>query len=207
MKMDANTEQRVSDARAKHRQDKKTPFLIRDDGMLYPNTPLMRRNQRFRPYYGDVKASLADRMRFLAGLAARREVVYNPEPEAPFDIGTASVDDLLNFAVEQFGRVLDPSKPVKKLREEVFALSQMGDALPGSESPSDELSGGGGDDHDAPTTAAGGVSGGALGLLSAAAIPTGQAIESAAPLRGGRQPRGANVGRQRDAGTSVQTAP
>lgn len=198
MRMDDNTEQRVSDARGKSRQDKKTPLLIRDDGVLYPNVPLVRKNPRFRPYYGDPKASLDDRMRFLAGLSKRREVVYNPEPEAPFDIGKASVDELLTFSVEQFGRVLDPNKPLAKLREEVYMLSQL---------PEQELTGGAGQ-----TDSEGGEPDIAAAVAVAPAVaglgmpPEGQAIEPTAPLRGGRQPRGSNAGRQRQAGAPAAEA-
>lgn len=207
--MDDVTEERASNARArskKHAQDTKVPFLIRDDGMLYPNTPLVRRNPRFRFYYGDPKASLSDRMRFLAGLSKKRDVIYNPEPDEPFDIGKAGVDELLAFAVEQFGRVLDPNKPLKALREEVFALSQLPDVVPGVASALD--------DDDAATARAAALAQKAAdeaGSAPAAVIglgqpPAGHAIETPPPTRGGRQPRGTNTGAARAAGTRAAEA-
>lgn len=131
--IDAATEQRIADRRARLRQNQSVPFLIRDDGMLYPNTVLVARKPNFRPYHGDPKATLTDRLRYLQGLGAKRAVSYTPEPEAPFDIGAADVDALAEFAQEQYGAILDTSKPIKTLREQVYKLSQLPDpalALP-----------------------------------------------------------------------------
>ena len=201
--MNDQDEERVAGARArskKHGQDQRVPFLIRDDGMLYPNVPLVRKSPRFRLYYGDPKASLADRMRFLSGLSKKREVIYNPEPDEPFDIGKADVDALLNFAVEQFGRVLDANKPIKALREEVYALSQLPEVAPDRIELAEVMQ-----RPDPRLTVA----------EPAAAIPVfatlgqppeGHAIEQPAPTRGGRQPRGANAGTPRAAGTKTAEA-
>lgn len=201
--MDDVTEERASNARArskKHAQDTKVPFLIRDDGMLYPNTPLVRRNPRFRFYYGDPKASLSDRMRFLAGLSKKRDVIYNPEPDEPFDIGKAGVDELLAFAVEQFGRVLDPNKPVKALREEVFALSQLPEVVPGVASALED------DDAALARAAALAEQNAAPAIAGLGQPPAGHAIETPPPTRGGRQPRGTNTGAARAAGTRAAEA-
>ncbi len=127
-KIDPATEQNIAERRARLRQDRKVPLLIRDDGMLYPNTKLVARNPRFRPYHGDPMASLQDRLRHLQGLGAKRAVTYTPVPEEPFDIGAADGDALVHFAQEQFGAVLDPSKPLKVLREQVFKLAQLDEA-------------------------------------------------------------------------------
>lgn len=124
-RIDPATEQRIADNRSRLRQDKSVPLLIRNDGMLYPNTKLVARKPEFRPYHGDPKASLQDRLRYLKGLGAKRAVSYEAPPEEPFDIGGADADALANFAMEQYGAVLDPSKPVKVLREQVFKLSQL----------------------------------------------------------------------------------
>lgn len=123
--IDAATEERIAERRSRLRQDKKVPLLIRDDGMLYPNTKLVAKKQNFRPYHGNPKASLQDRLRYLKGLGAQRAVVYTEEPEEPFDIGKADADALVQFAMEQWGAVLDPAKPLKVLRSEVFKLSQL----------------------------------------------------------------------------------
>jgi hypothetical protein len=127
MSIDAATEQRLADARSRQRQNRETPLLIRDDGMLYPNTALMRKHPRYRPYHGHPKANLDERMRYLDGQGPKRDVTYEPPP--PFDIGAADVDALINFAQEEYGMVLDPSKPVRTLREQVFKLSK-GEPVP-----------------------------------------------------------------------------
>ncbi len=123
--IDAATEQRIAEARARQRQDKAVPFLIRDDGMLYPNVPKVRERSgaKFRPYHGSPKATLDERLRYLKGLAPARPVTFT-EPE-PFDVGTATADELVQFAQEQWGELLDPSKPLRQLREAVMQLSRL----------------------------------------------------------------------------------
>jgi len=141
--MAANEHEAVDRAHAP-RQDRKIPLLIRDDGMLMPNTALLRSRPRFRLYHGDPKASLEDRMRYLKGLQSRRKVVMEPVDE-PFNLATADSDTLIQFALDQYGVVLDPSKPAKVLREMVFALAQKEEqGLSGDdgESSSPEASGG-----------------------------------------------------------------
>lgn len=130
--IDQATEERIAQARSKQKQLKNPSLLIRDDGMLYPNTEKMQKNPRYRPYYGDPKASLDERMRFLQGLGSKRQVVFS-EPQEPFDIGKADVDALVSFAIEQYGVALDPAKPIATLRQKVFDLAQA-DAQPADDS-------------------------------------------------------------------------
>lgn len=128
MAIDETTEERA--ARARKRQDKRTPFLINEaDARLYPNTELMRKRPGYRLYHGDPKADLATRKRFLLGLTQRREVKYDASADAlpEFDLNTAGVDEILTFATEQYGVVLDPNLPIARLRRKVFDLSQMSD--------------------------------------------------------------------------------
>ena len=115
-------EQQVADARGRNRQDKHTPLLIRDDGMLYPNTKLVAKNPRFRPYHGNPHATLEERMRYLQGLGPRTKVVFE---QPVFDIGKADKDQLVAFAMDEYGAVLDPSKPINKLRQEVAKLAEL----------------------------------------------------------------------------------
>jgi hypothetical protein len=159
-------------ARSRRRQLSNPPLLIRDDGLLYPHTKLVARNPRFRPYHGAANASLEDRMRYLQGLGAKRQVVFNPEPE-PFDIGAADVDALLQFAQEQFGVVLDPNKPLRALREHVYNLAQLPD----------------------PSLALPDANGGAIN--ASPAVIEAQAQDTAAQQgtrTGGRQPRTSGLG-------------
>lgn len=123
--IDQALEEQIAARRSRQRQDLKNPMLIRDDGMLFPNTKLLAAKPRMRPYYGDPKATLDDRMRYLQGLQGKRAVKYDPVDDEPFDIAAADVDTLVQFALDQYGAVLDPSKPVKVLREQVFKLSQI----------------------------------------------------------------------------------
>ena len=205
MAIDETTEERA--ARARRRQDKRTPFLINEaDARLYPNTELMRKRPGYRLYHGDPKADLATRKRYLLGLTQRRDVVFDPEAaKAPeFDLNTATVDEMMTFATEQYGVVLDPNMPVAKMRLRVYELSQMtdeqllaeigarsGPAI-GAQDAANQADGTADQDDPAAAAARVGALGGGLGLPQ----PVGQPIESAAPLRGGRQPRGQNTSKK-----------
>lgn len=126
MAIDENLEQRVAEHRSKTRQNKTQPWLIRDDGMIYPNTPLTAKNTRFRIYHGDVKASLEDRMRYLQNLGSKRRVINSAtaaDDEAPFDIAKASKEQLIEFAQEQYGEILDPALHLNKMRSMVAKLA------------------------------------------------------------------------------------
>lgn len=117
-------EEQITEARMRNRQSKNPPFLIRDDGMLYPNVPLVAKKNNFRPYHGDPKASLDERMRYLSGQASRRKVTYTPVDE-PFELGKATADEVVAFAMEEFGAVLDVGTPIDKLRKQCYELSQL----------------------------------------------------------------------------------
>lgn len=118
-------EARVAAHRASTRQDIKVPFLIRDDGVLFPNVPLIAKKPNFRPYRGDINATLEERMKFLRGVSGRR--VINTEvvadEEAPFDIAKASKDDLIKFAADEFGEIIDPADHLNKIRSVVAKLA------------------------------------------------------------------------------------
>lgn len=124
MAIDQATEQRIAERRAKQRHLSNPPFLIHiEDGRLYPHTKLSAANPRYRPYHGDPKASLDDRMRYLQGLGGKRQVVFS-EVDEPFDIGKADVDELVMFAMDQYGVALDPAKPLNELRKKVADLAK-----------------------------------------------------------------------------------
>lgn len=126
MAIDENLEQRVADHRGKTRQSKTVPFLIRDDGVLFPNVPLIAKKSNFRPYHGDVKATLEERLNYLKGLPGKRRVINSAvqaDEEAPFDIAKASKDELIAFAQEQFGEIIDPAEHLNKIRSVVARLA------------------------------------------------------------------------------------
>lgn len=124
--LDENFEARVAQHRGRTRQDKQVPFLIRDDGVLMPNVPLIAKKPNFRPYHGDVAASLEERMQYLKGIPSRRRVINSAvlaDQEAPFDIAKASKDDLIKFAEEEYGYTVDPATHLNKIRSDVAKLA------------------------------------------------------------------------------------
>lgn len=120
-------EQVLANARGQRRQDKRVPLLIRDDGMLYPNVPLVAKKNNFRPYHGDPKASLEERMAYLQGFGQQRRKVVFEQPEEAFELGKATADEIVAFAMQEYGAALDPSTPIDTLRAECYRLSQLPD--------------------------------------------------------------------------------
>jgi len=124
----AEQEQRLSDANSrtgKKKQDRENPMVIHvEDGRLMPNTPRLRVHPMYRVYGGSLDASLPERMAWLKGMMRMPRKVVNTAPaDEAFDIGTATADDLVLFALEEFGQVLDPTLPLKKLRTRVAELA------------------------------------------------------------------------------------
>lgn len=144
--MSVTTQQEIQMANAratsrKYGQDKKHPFLINiDDGRLMPNVERLRkhRSAKYRVYTGDVKASLDERMAYIkSGVGPARSRVVNTTPEEPFDVGTASKEDLVAFAASEYGLVLDSGKSLKLLREQFVATLKK---LDGEGAGEDDLS-------------------------------------------------------------------
>jgi hypothetical protein len=136
-------EQVLANARGQRRQDKRVPLLIRDDGMLYPNVPLVAKKNNFRPYHGDPKASLEERMRYLQGFGQQRRKVVFEQPDEAFELGKATADEIVAFAMQEYGAALDPSTPIDTLRAECYRLSQLPDMdLPIAAQGAGMLSGG-----------------------------------------------------------------
>lgn len=134
-------EANLSNAIARGRQDTKTPFCINvKDGRLMPNVPEILAHADYRPYKGNYKASLDERMAYLRsggfGGAAKRAVVMPVEDtvpvaeEEPFDIAKASKDELVAFAFDQYQEVLDPSTHLTTLRSQVTKLAKAAAADP-----------------------------------------------------------------------------
>lgn len=118
--------QTANDRSSKKRQDKTNPMVIHiENGRLMPNTPRLRAHKDYRVYTGDINANLITRMQWLAGARRSTPKIIDSTAAAPvFDIGTASPDDLIMFAFENYGQVLEPALPPKKLREAVKALAE-----------------------------------------------------------------------------------
>jgi hypothetical protein len=126
-------ESKVADARARQRQDKTHPLLINaQDGRLMPNVPRIRNNKKshYVVYTGDPKATLESRMRWLKTLStngARR--VIDTSEDAPFDIGKASKQELVDFAIAEYQITLDVNTDHRKLRGQVKTLAEQHEAL------------------------------------------------------------------------------
>jgi hypothetical protein len=106
--------------RAQTAQDKRNPFLIHvDDGRLMPNVARLRGHAKYRVFTGSPKATPEERMAWLRSMGNG-----TPLPtEDPFDIGTASVAELIAFAASEYGVTLDPSTHHNKMRAELGRLA------------------------------------------------------------------------------------
>lgn len=106
--------------RAQTAQDKRNPFLIHvDDGRLMPNVARLRGHAKYRVFTGSPKATPEERMAWLRSMGNGI-----PLPtEDPFDIGTASVAELIAFAASEYGVTLDPSTHHNKMRAELRRLA------------------------------------------------------------------------------------
>ena len=179
MAISAAMEERMSAAvQSRNAQNKRHPFLINiDDGRLVPNVPRLGGkaavkdangrtvdpaippHPKYRVWRGDPKASRAERLRILnEGMRIEAAPVIDPafvaSTEAAFDISTASAEELVAFANEQYGTKLNANTPVHLLRGKVKALAvKHGDAAapapaagigaalaPAGEEPDDSLS-------------------------------------------------------------------
>lgn len=117
--------QRANDGRSTKRQDKTNPFVINiHNARLMPNTKRLREHKDYRVYGGKHDDSLEVRQRWLKGAGRMiQQVVDSTANAAPFDVGTATAEDLVMFAYENYGKVLDAKLPPKKLREAVKELA------------------------------------------------------------------------------------
>jgi hypothetical protein len=144
----AEVNQVANTALVQAKQDKKVPFLIHvHDGRLVPNVPqlggdgkLVPPNPLYRPFRGNPKASLDERMAYLASgqgatgavQTVTRTVVLAPEDvdpdltgdDAPFDIGKASREELVRFALDTYGVALSETTHLTRLRSEVNKLAR-----------------------------------------------------------------------------------
>lgn len=122
-------------------QDKTVPFLInRNNGRLLPNVVRLRSHKDMIPYRGSVKANLEDRMRYLRTGGARRDVAMSEPVELPpFDVSTASKDELITFAQEEFKLELNPQAPLHIMRNQILkAAKEAEDADATSSGPQEE---------------------------------------------------------------------
>lgn len=115
------------------RQDTSSPLLINiKDGRLMPNVPNIRSLPDYRPYHGDPKANTATRMAYLrsGGHGANRApapVIF--EDVQPFDVSKATKDELIAFAMNEYGLALDASADIRTLRKKVADAADAAGSL------------------------------------------------------------------------------
>lgn len=149
--MAINEEQLSAVYQARNAQNRKRPMLINiDDGRLMPNVPRLGgrpevRDQqtgrvlepgipphpKYRVYMGDPNATREERMRVLrVGMGIETAPIFDTQPTAaPFDIATASAEELVAFAQQQYGMSLSPNTPVHLLRGRVKAAAEKANDL------------------------------------------------------------------------------
>lgn len=133
MAFDEGLEERVAAHRGRTRQNRAAPWLIRDDGAIFPNVPNIAKKNNFRVYHGDIKAPLEERLRYLQGLPGKRRVIVSGEPtdEAPpFDLAKCTKDELIAFAEQEYGYTLDPEKNLHTLRSEFAKVAGIEYVIP-----------------------------------------------------------------------------
>lgn len=123
-------ERKTASARIR-RQDKQNPLLISmTDFLLFPNVPNLRKNPDMILFRGNKDASLAERKRYVesmkTGRSGVRAVVDSSEP---FDVAKATAQDLVDFALIEYGEELKPTTPLAVLRKQVIKLAEKHDAL------------------------------------------------------------------------------
>lgn len=117
----------AANQRAKFKQDKKNPHLVNiEDGRLMPNILKLRNHPMYRVYAGPANADAAGRLAWLAGQsrAGKAKLVNSKAEEDVFDVGTATLDEIVVFAMENYGLVIDTSKPMKTIRKQVMEAAE-----------------------------------------------------------------------------------
>ena len=123
----SNAQQRA----AKKRQDKQFPNVINiNDGRLMPSVPALRNHKDYRLYQGPKDADLTDRMRWLQGISKVPKVVNSQAEADEFDVGKATKDDLIVFAMEQFGAAIDPLTDIRTMRKKIVDMAEKAAAVP-----------------------------------------------------------------------------
>lgn len=107
--------------RAQLAQDKRHPFLIHvDDGRLMPNVARLRGHQKYRVFTGSPKATPEERMAWLRSMGNGTPA---PDDAEAFDIGKASVEEMIAFAASEYGVTFEPTMHHNKMRSELRRLA------------------------------------------------------------------------------------
>jgi hypothetical protein len=127
-------ERKVASARVR-RQDKQNPLLISmTDFLLFPNVPNLRKNQDMILFRGNKDASLEERKRYVESMKTGRAGMRAVVDSGPFDVAKASSQDLVDFAMIEYGEELNIKTPRASLVKQVVALAKKHEALVESKS-------------------------------------------------------------------------
>jgi len=92
-------------------------LAIRDDGVLVPATSRILAQPNIRPYHGKPNATIEERLAYLAGFSPRRDVLGLE----PFNMRTATKEEILQFMEEDYGVVLDGRADEETVRANAVA--------------------------------------------------------------------------------------
>ena len=107
---------------AKRRQDKDHPMVVNiNDGRRMPNVPMLREHKDYRVYMGPPNASDAEALAWVKGEVKRKvpKITYT-SPMDSFDVGKATKDDLIVFAMEELALPLEPTMHIATMRSKVM---------------------------------------------------------------------------------------
>jgi hypothetical protein len=134
MELRPDQESAISTSLKARKQDTKIPFLINiNDGRLMPNVPNIASHQDYRPYRGDPYAKLPERMAYVASIAATRRVIDSSASDVerePVDIGKMEKTELIAFAYDEYGLILQPDSKIGDMRKLVMATISEGASKP-----------------------------------------------------------------------------
>jgi hypothetical protein len=87
--------------------------------------PLLRAHPKYRPYHGLLTASHADRLTYLKTehKSIPRTVIDSSNAKA-FDIATASREELVAFALSEYGTSLAPTLNAMSMRVQIRKLAE-----------------------------------------------------------------------------------
>ncbi len=112
------------------RQDGAAPLLINtEDGRLMPNAPNIRALQGYRVYHGDPKADLKTRMAYLRSDGHGRKHTPVLDDAQPFDVSKAPKEELVAFAMNEYGVALDVTADLRTMRKKVMELAEAAGSL------------------------------------------------------------------------------
>jgi hypothetical protein len=114
---------------ARHTPPPMQVLAIRDDGYLCMATQLamMQSGGKLMRYDGDPHATLEQRLLYLRGYNVNQHggALAEMNKVEPFNISTASRADLVEFAMDEYGRDFSAKNlPVDAIRKAVFELAQ-----------------------------------------------------------------------------------